>query len=268
MKPVSSPQKPSTLRLLPLLILVASIALTVRIGEVVFQVRAMPGMAFAADPAAPTDAKAAPVKDEKTTDALPVKTDAAPAKAGDPPPVPAAPQVDVPPVAGPAKPKEGQWHDAAEADIDYSAVPEEVFKDLTKRRTALDKRDADMRKREALLKAAEAELKRKYDELSKLRTDIENLLTKQSKEEEDRLASLVKIYEGMKPKDAARIFNTLDMDVLIEVMGRMSERKTSPILAAMEEEKAQNVTIMLAEQKKLPTLPEDQPTLAPSNVAQ
>lgn len=241
------------LRLLPILILVAVGAFLVRVGEVAMQVRTLSGAALAAEEAVPATL---PVKTEATETAKPETA----------PPVPAAPKVEAPAPAPAPQIKEGAWHDAAEADIDFSAVPEEVFKDLTKRREALDKRDADIRKREALLKAAEAELNRKYEELSTLRTEIEGLLTQQSKEEEARLTSLVKIYEGMKPKDAARIFNTLDMDVLIAVMGRMSERKSAPILAAMEAEKAQTVTIMLAEQKQLPGLPEAEATLAPSNV--
>ena len=67
--------------------------------------------------------------------------------------------------------------------------------------------------------------------------------------------SLVKVYENMKAKDAAQIFNTLDMDILIEVMGRMSERKLSPVLAEMDPDRARSVTIFLAEQKSLPKAP-------------
>ena len=59
----------------------------------------------------------------------------------------------------------------------------------------------------------------------------------------------------MKAKDAARIFNTLSIDVLLEVLSGMSERKTAPILASMETERARQVTILLSEQKKLPSLP-------------
>ena len=59
----------------------------------------------------------------------------------------------------------------------------------------------------------------------------------------------------MKAKDAANIFNTLDMDILISVMGRMSERKLAPILAEMNPDRARSVTIFLAEQKSQPTLP-------------
>ena len=119
----------------------------------------------------------------------------------------------------------------------------------------MDKREKEIMTREALLRAAEQELDRKYQELSNLRTDIEGLLKQQSDEENARIASLVKIYEGMKPKDAARIFDTLDLDVLLAVMGKMSERKLSPVLAAMNPERARTITIMLAEQKKLPELP-------------
>jgi flagellar motility protein MotE (MotC chaperone) len=36
----------------------------------------------------------------------------------------------------------------------------------------------------------------------------------------------------------------------------MSERKLSPIIAAMNPERAKTMTIMLAQEKKLPTLPE------------
>ena len=80
------------------------------------------------------------------------------------------------------------------------------------------------------------------------------MLKQQTDEEEKRIKSLVKIYEGMKAKDAARIFNTLDMDILVRVMAGMSERKLSPILASMEPDRARSVTILLAEQKSLPSI--------------
>ena len=65
----------------------------------------------------------------------------------------------------------------------------------------------------------------------------------------------MKIYEGMKAKDAANIFNTLDIDVLLAVMSRMSERKSAPVLAEMDPERARTVTILLAQQKQIPSIP-------------
>jgi flagellar motility protein MotE (MotC chaperone) len=128
----------------------------------------------------------------------------------------------------------------------------EVLQSLAKRRDEMNKREQGLAAREALLTAAEQEVDRKLTELNKLRAEIEGLLGKQEKMEESRIISLVKIYEAMKPKEAATIFNTLDMDVLLSVVSRMNERRLSPILAAMDPEKARTVTIKLAELQKLP----------------
>lgn len=130
-----------------------------------------------------------------------------------------------------------------------------MFADLSKRRKDLESKEKELVMREALLKATQAELQQKTDELTKIKTDIETLLKQQTDQENKRIASLVKIYEGMKAKDAARIFDSLEMDVLLQVVTKMSERKTAPILAAMNPDRARNVTILLAEQNKLPDLP-------------
>jgi len=141
----------------------------------------------------------------------------------------------------------------------YSAAEIDVLQSLAKRRDELDKREKKIAEREALLDAAGQEVDHKIAELNKLKGEIEALLGKQQKMQEDRIESLVKMYETMKPKEAATIFNTLDLDVLLTVLGRMNERKAAPILAAMDPEKARLVTIRLAEQRRLPNSPLDTP---------
>ncbi len=56
----------------------------------------------------------------------------------------------------------------------------------------------------------------------------------------------MKVYEGMKPRDAATIFNDLDMNVLLGVVDRMKDRKAAPVLAAMQPDKARELTTKLA----------------------
>lgn len=146
------------------------------------------------------------------------------------------------------------WRDYLDAEMEYSGMRSELFEDLTERRKDIESKERELAMREALLQAAERELEQKYSELEGLKQEIESLLEKQSSEEEERIQSLVKIYEGMKAKDAARIFNTLETDVLLSVIGRMSERKSAPILASMSPERARSITILLAEQKTLPDL--------------
>lgn len=137
----------------------------------------------------------------------------------------------------------------------FTAAELDVLQSLSKRRDELEKRERRMADREALLAAAEQEVDQKVSELNKLKSEIEGLLGKQQQMEDARINSLVKIYEAMKPKEAAVIFNTLNLEVLLSVISRMSERKSSPVLAAMDPDKARIVTIRLAEQRKLPSLP-------------
>ncbi len=146
----------------------------------------------------------------------------------------------------------------------FSASEIEVLQSLSKRRDELNKREQQLGAREALLRAAEQEVDKKVTELNTLKADIEKLLGQQQTMEDSRILSLVKIYEGMKPKEAATIFNTLDMDVLLAVISRMSERKSSPVLAAMDPNKARIVTIKLAEQRQLPATPKPSPVAPPA----
>ena len=223
-------------RMLPALIVVAMLAFSVRLVDFATGVKSLSGAAHAEE-------KTSDAMDETMPDKMALKEadDSMEAKAKEDFSTEETPAID--------------WRDPHDDDLQYSTVTREVFDDLAKRRKGLEQREKDLRTREALLRAAEQELDRKYQELSTLREEIENLLEQQSDEEKARIQSLVKIYEGMKPKEAARIFDTLDLDVLMSVMGRMSERRASPILANMNPERARTVTILLAEEKQLPDLP-------------
>ena len=241
------------LRVLPMLLIVAVLCFTIRLGD--FAQHA--GSAFAQQevkageettpppmPAADA-AKTAETKPEAKTEAA-ATTETKPA------------DVTLPTIAkkGEEPAKEGQaWRDAGEEDFTYSGVQEGLYRDLTKRREDIEKREKALTTREALLEAAEREMDQKVRELTALRTQIESLMVKQTEEEKARAQSLVKIYEGMKAKDAARIFNTLETDVLLQVLMAMSERKSSPILAEMDPERARTVTVLMAQQQALPQLP-------------
>ena len=218
-----------SIRILPLVIIVAFLALSVRLSEVVVGVQQVSSTAYAKDAEEEDTHKDSHAKDKGHGSHAPKVVEGKDAKA---------------PV----------WRDASDSDFELSDVKMEMFQDLSKRRDILEKKEKDFHVREALLKAAEKELERKYQELSKLKAEIEALLDTQKEQEQERVESLVKIYEGMKPKDAARIFDTLDIDILVTVLSKMSERKVSPVLAAMNPEKVRTVTIMLAEEKTLPQL--------------
>ena len=224
-------------RILPLLILVAMLSFVVRLGDIVTQVRT-PEQVFQASASA----------EEKSSDHGEAAKEGENAETAE---VPAGlPETEPAPL-----PEEG-WADPTSEEFAFSETQTTVLKELRERRDVLDKRERQMDQREALLKVTEKQIEEKISELTAVREEIEGLLGKQSEEEKARMDSLVKIYEGMKPKDAAEIFNNLDMDILLEVVSRMSERKSSPIIAAMSTERAQRLTTLLAEQLQLPELPQ------------
>ena len=160
--------------------------------------------------------------------------------------------------------------EGAAAKVEGGPIPESQFTDLptdvfemtdeeiallqslSQRREELEQRAREIDEREVLLKAAEQRIDQKINELEQLQATIEDLLVKHDEQDEAQMQSLVKIYESMKPKDAARIFEELDMEVLLDVVERMKERKTAPILAEMNPERAKAVTLELAQRRELP----------------
>ena len=113
---------------------------------------------------------------------------------------------------------------------------------LQERRQELDARNRDLELRENLIKDAEKRLENRIDELK----DVENRFNGKGGEQGAKLKSLVIMYEGMKPKDAARIFDKLDQGVLVDVASAMNPRKLADVLALMNAEMAQRLTVELA----------------------
>lgn len=136
----------------------------------------------------------------------------------------------------------------------------EILMRLAERRDLLEKREREIDARAGLLLAAEIRIERRVAELEDLRNVIEQRIKVFDQQQEDKLGSLVKIYENMKPKDAARIFEELEMPTLLEVAERMKERKLAPVMAQMGPERAREVTVELRALRELPngvaTLPQ------------
>jgi flagellar motility protein MotE (MotC chaperone) len=156
-----------------------------------------------------------------------------PAAKSGPPQQPAAP--DIPPIPeGPAPMTDGE---------------KAVLLDLRARREQLDARETAMATRESMLAAAEKKLAAQIGELQSLQQRLEALEASRKQQESAAWQGLVKVYETMKARDAAAIFNDLDMPVLLSVIDRMKESKAAAILAAMLPDKARDVTTQLAERR-------------------
>ncbi len=149
---------------------------------------------------------------------------------------------------------------------EFSQVEIDLLQNLSQRRLELEKLEGEVKLKENMLKATEERLNAKFTDMKALKEELSRLLVGYEKEEDAKIKSLVKIYENMKPKDAARIFEQLDMPVLLLVADRMSERKIAPIFASMTPERAKQLTIELAESQKVKEkfdAPADEAAIAP-----
>ena len=123
---------------------------------------------------------------------------------------------------------------------------------MAERREVLEGRERELEMRTGMLNAAETRINGKIKELQVLQATIDQLIKKYDVQQEEKIVSLVKIYENMKPKDAARIFEEMDMVTLLMVAERMKERKLAPIMASMNAGKATEITVELSKLRDMP----------------
>ncbi|HWA91259.1 MAG TPA: hypothetical protein VG889_14580, partial [Rhizomicrobium sp.] len=141
---------------------------------------------------------------------------------------------------------------AADDSETSSAAEVDVLSSLSKRRAELDSRARDLDMRANVLAATEKRVDDKIATLKQLETRMTALLGQRDTAQEAQIKALVKTYSAMKPKDAARIFDGLDDEVLIPVAQEMKSDALAPVLAAMSPAAAQKLTLKLASKLNLP----------------
>lgn len=117
---------------------------------------------------------------------------------------------------------------------------------LSERRRDLEKRQSEMDMRDTLLKAAEKKLDERLNELKDAEARIVAATQQKEEVELQRLKNLVTMYENMKAKEAAKIFERLEIKLATEVARLIQPRRMSDILAQMTPDAAQKLTVELA----------------------
>lgn len=126
-----------------------------------------------------------------------------------------------------------------------SPAEKALLERLGQRRDEIEARMRELDLREKLLDTAEKKLDGRVDDLKTLEDKVDSP-KKKGAEGDQAVKNLVIMYETMKPKDAARVFDRLTLEVLVPVVQQMSPRKMSDVLAAMSPEAAERLTVALA----------------------
>lgn len=170
----------------------------------------------------------------KASEGKAAESKSADAKAGEP--KPAAPET---------KP-DGVVYHPEEAQPGISDSERAVLERLQARRQELEARAREIDIRENLLKAAEKRVSSKVEEMKATESRISAANDQKAEADNARFKGIVTMYESMKPKDAAKVFDRLEMPVLIQIASQIAPRKMSDILGLMQPEAAERLTVELA----------------------
>ena len=122
----------------------------------------------------------------------------------------------------------------------------QVLQNLGTRRGQLDQRETDLNTQLALMAAAEAKVDAKLKALASLKAEIQGLMGQADAKQLAETDRMVKVFEGMKPKDAAPRMVLIEDSVRLPIAAKMKERALSAILAQMPPPEAKRLTESLA----------------------
>jgi flagellar motility protein MotE (MotC chaperone) len=151
-----------------------------------------------------------------------------------------------PAVAAPQTKPDGVVFHPEQEQQPVSPSERAILERLQARRQEIEARSREIDIRESLLKAAEKRIESRVEEMKAVESRISNSSDQKAEADSVRFKSIVTMYEGMKPKDAARVFDRLEMPVLIEIASHIAPRKMSDILGLMQSESAERLTVELA----------------------
>ena len=158
------------------------------------------------------------------------------------PPKPAAPAAEAPP------PQQNGTVVFPDPNQQQSVSPSEraILERLQARRQEIEQRAREVEIRESLLKSAEKRIEGRVEEMKATEARITTATGQKAETEATRFKGIITMYEGMKPKDAAKVFDRLEMSVLYEIASQIAPRKMSDILGLMQPEAAERLTVELA----------------------
>jgi flagellar motility protein MotE (MotC chaperone) len=168
---------------------------------------------------------------------------------------------DAAPAKEPPKGKSGWTPVPAERGRPQSPAEIAILERLQERRAELDARAKELEMRENLLKAAEKRLEGRLAELKDLEARVNNSVQQREDGDAARFKNVVVMYESMKAKDAAKIFDRLELKILVEVASLINPRRMSDILAQMQPDAAQQLTVELAARSSSKEKPAELPKI-------
>lgn len=141
--------------------------------------------------------------------------------------------------AEPSAPKVQQ----AQADLPGSQV---LLTELLRREEALKQREAAALDKEKALAIADQAIETRLVALQEAEEALRATLAIAEKAAETDLTRLTDVYQSMKPKDAAALFETMDPSFAAGFLSRMPPDAAAGVLAGLRPEAAYTISVIMA----------------------
>jgi len=137
-------------------------------------------------------------------------------------------------------------------------TPEELsfFNKLNDRKKQLDLREAELNKLEEELQKQKLALDDKIKQLDHTRDEISATLKTRVATDQAKVDKLVEFYSTMKPQQAAKVIESLNEDLAVNVLDKMKKKNAAEVLNVMDAKKARRFSELLTGYERSPASPE------------
>jgi flagellar motility protein MotE (MotC chaperone) len=127
----------------------------------------------------------------------------------------------------------------------------QLLQQLRQRRKEIESYKDKLPAEKMALESIKQYIDNRLNMLENVQNQLRPQLHNNNQNDDKKIQKLVKVYESMKPKEAAKIFNDLQIGVLVELALNMKESRLAAILSEMTPEKARELTSILATQSDM-----------------
>lgn len=140
-----------------------------------------------------------------------------------------------------------------ESKIENDIVDFNFIKDFQERKKQLDLKEEELKKLEAEIVSQRENIDKKIDEVENIRKKITQQLEERVKADEQKIDTLVQVYSQMKPPQAAKVFESIDEDLAVEVLTKMKKKNAAEILNLLKPDRAQSLSEKFAGYRRKPS---------------
>jgi flagellar motility protein MotE (MotC chaperone) len=124
---------------------------------------------------------------------------------------------------------------------------QELDRQIEERRRELARQGEELAALKRALEAAKVELLQERQRMEELKAQVEADLGRRGKASDERVGQVAKVYQAMKPKEAALALEKMDDDLAVAILDRLPGRTVGKLFDLMDKNRVRQLTRRLQE---------------------